>query len=84
MVSGSVEDLSMGQWSVGRLGTCWWVSGRFSVVGGLSVVAGFVICRETCRLQYQESVTMNIRNKTGIKLRLKPCSNLDNSLSHEL
>ena len=53
MVSGLVEDLSMvqmlvvgGRWSVGWWRVCRRVDGRWSVVGGLSMVRGFVIRQE--------------------------------------
>ena len=43
IVGGSVENLLVNQWSVGRWRTCWWVGGRLSVVDGLSLNGGFVI-----------------------------------------
>ena len=43
VVGGSVEHLLVNQWSVGRWRTCWWVGGRLPVVGGLSLIGGFVI-----------------------------------------
>ena len=38
-----LEDLSLSWWLVDWCSTCWWVGGRLSVVGVLSVIVDFVI-----------------------------------------